>query len=288
MNLKRAVGTMTKVGEATLFLQNFAEYQSQALAGTGWAIWPNVGPMQRLQNLMIEQHSKALDQMEKIRENVDLTREAKARRAGAVFETYTTIIKPALPTIQETAQNLYTYASGKMQPVLPLSSTDAVGAALDAECRAYTHDLPRDQRMQLILEMSRGQDLRIAAAVLRGPARISGYTDDQVIRLGAAGIATAYPEAVITLGKLAVGVREVLMNARSLGLDIIRAGVGIDSLAAEIQNWVNPGDGYAKLIAWLEPIPLDLPGGPLPPEMVGAQEKATADQETANQEAEPA
>jgi len=286
MNLKRSVGTLTKVGEATLFLQNFAEYQGQALAGTRWEIWPNVGPLHRLQNLMIEQHSKALEQMQKIRENADLTREAKARRAAVVFETFITIIKPALPAIQETAQNLYTYASTKMQPVLPLGSADAVGAALDAECRAYTHDLPKEQRMQLIVNMSRGEDLRIAAAVLRGPARISGYTDDQVIRLGAAGIATAYPDAVITLGKLAVGVREVLMNARSLGLDIIRAGVGIDSLASEIQGWVNPGDGYAKLIAWLEPIPLELPGGPLPPEVANAL--AAAEAEAADNETEAA
>jgi hypothetical protein len=273
MNLKRAVGTTTKVGEATLFLQNFVEYQGQALAGTGWQIWSNVGPLHRLQNLMIEQHGKALEQMQKIRENADLTREAKKRRAAAVFETFTTIIKPALPAIQETAQNLYTYASTKMQPVVPLGSGDAVGAALDAECRAYTHDLPKEQRMQLIVNMSRGQDLRIAAAVLRGPARISGYTDDQVIRLGAAGIATAYPEAVITLGKLVVGVREVLMNAHSLGLDIIRAGVGIDSLSTELQNWVSPGDGYAKLVAWLEPIPLELPSGPLPQEVAKALAK---------------
>lgn len=280
MNLNRSVGTISKAGYATVFLHDFHQYQGEALPFTGWALWPNVGPLHRLQNLMLEQHEKASDQMQTIRENADLTKEAKARRSNAVFDAFIAAIKPGLPTIQETAFNLYTYASSKLLPVLTLSSGDMVNASLDAECRAYVSDLPKGERMRLIVDMSQGKEPRIAAAILRGPARISGYSDDQVVRLGAAGIAVAYPDAVITLGQLAIGVRETLMNARSLGLDLIRAGVGINGRAADVQGWVNPGDGYASLVAWLEPIPLELPGAPLPPEVTKALAAAEADQES--------
>ncbi|GKG56535.1 hypothetical protein Tco_0579859 [Tanacetum coccineum] len=50
------------------------------------------------------------------------------------------------------------------------------------------------------------------------------------------------------------------MNARSLALGLITDGVGIDFKEADVQGWVEPGDGYERLAAWLEPIPLELPG----------------------------
>jgi hypothetical protein len=259
---------MQKVGSATVFLHDFKKYHSENLPGTAWALWPNVGPLQRLQDAMLDQYSKASAKMEAIRENADLTREAKTRRSAAAFDDYVMAVKDGIPTIRETAGNLYTYASQKLLPFLALSPADAVGASLDAECRAYTSDLPNNERMNLLMQMRQGQEARIAAAVLRGPARISGYTDEQAVKLGGAGIAIAYPGAVVTLGLLAIGVRETLMNARSLALGLITDGVGIDSKASEVQKWVEPGEGYERLVEWLAPIPLELPGKGPTPEML--------------------
>jgi hypothetical protein len=260
MNLQRSVGAMQKVGSATVFLHDFKKYHSENLPGTAWALWPNVGPLQRLQDAMLDQYSKASAKMEAICENADLTREAKTRRSAAAFDDYVMAVKDGIPTIRETAQNLYTYASQKILPFLALSPNDAVGASLDAECRAYTSDLPNNERMNLLMQMRQGKEVRIAAAVLRGPARISGYTDEQAVKLGGAGIAIAYPDAVITLGLLAIGVRETLMNARALAVGLITDGVGIDNKATEVQKWGDFGDGYANLAEWLTPIPLELPG----------------------------
>lgn len=276
MNLKRSVGTLQRVCSATIFLHNFQQYQSESLAGTSWALWPNVGPLQRLQNTLLDQHSQATAKMEAIRENADLTREAKTRRSAAVFDAFVVAVKDGIPTVRESAANLYTYASQKLLPFLALSPTDAVNSSLDAECRAYTSDLPNNERMTLLAAMQQGKDPRIAAAILRGPARISGYTDDQAVRLGAAGIAVAFPAAVVTLGLLAIGVRETLMNARSLALGLITDGVGIDGKATEVQNWIEPGDGYQHLAAWLEPIPLELPGSGPTAEMLRNQPSSVA------------
>lgn len=271
MNLKRSVGTLTRLGTGSAFLHNFAQYQSESLPGTTWPLWPNVGPLQRVQTAMIEAHAKALEKMQVIRENADLTMEAKERRSNAVFDEYVGVVSPGLPTVRETAGNLAVYATGKLLPVLSLVPTDAVNASLDSECRAYASDLPKAERMRLLMDMSNGQDPRIAAAILRAPARISGYTAAQVTGLGAAGIAVAFPAAVITLGLLAIGVRETLMNARSLALDVINNGVRIDGRAASVTNWIEPGEGYARLIDWLEPIPLELPGNGPTAEMLNNQ-----------------
>ncbi len=268
MKMNRSVGAMQKVGSATVFLHDFKKYHSENLPGTTWALWSNVGPLQRLQDAMLDQYSKASAKMEAIRENADLTREAKTRRSAAAFDDYVMAVKDGIPTIRETAGNLYNYASQKLLPFLALSPTDAVGASLDAECRAYTSDLPNNERMNLLMQMRQGQEARIAAAVLRGPARISGYTDEQTVKLGGAGIAIAYPDAVVTLGLLAIGVRETLMNARSLALGLITDGVGIDNKAVEVQKWTDLGDGYASLAEWLDPIPLELPGKGPTPEML--------------------
>ncbi|MCQ3001425.1 hypothetical protein NLO98_16875 [Pseudomonas syringae] len=268
MNLKRPVGAMQKAGSATVFLHDFKKYHGENLPGTMWPLWPNVGPLQRLQDALLDQHSKAAEKMRAIRENADLTTEAKTRRSAAAFDDYVIAVKDGIPTIRETAGNLYNYASQKLLPFLALSPADAVGASLDAECRAYTSDLPNNDRINLLMQMRQGQESRIAAAVLRGPARISGYTDEQTVKLGGAGIAIAYPDAVVTLGLLAIGVRETLMNARSLALGLITDGVGIDTKAADVQKWADLGDGYASLAEWLDPIPLELPGKGLTDEML--------------------
>ena len=279
MKMNRSVGAMQKVGSATVFLHDFKKYHSENLPGTAWALWPNVGPLQRLQDAMLDQYSKASAKMEAIRENADLTREAKTRRSAAAFDDYVMAVKDGIPTIRETAGNLYTYASQKLLPFLALPPADAVGASLDAECRAFTSDLPNNERMNLLMQMRQGQETRIAAAVLRGPARISGYTDEQTVKLGGAGIAIAYPGAVVTLGLLAIGVRETLMNARSLALGLITDGVGIDNKAADVEKWVDPGEGYANLVGWLDPIPLELPGKGPTAEMLKNQPAPTADEE---------
>ncbi|MEN2393230.1 hypothetical protein [Pseudomonas halotolerans] len=280
MNLKKSVGTLTRVGTTSAFLHNFAQYQSESLPGTTWPLWPNVGPLHRVQTTMIDAHSKALEKMQVIRENADLTVEAKVRRSTAVFDAFIDAVKPGLPAVRETAGNLAAFAIGKLLPVLTLAPADAVGASLDAECRAYASDLPNNERMKLLMDLSRGRDPRIAAAILRGPARISGFTDDQVTRLAAAGIAVAYPEAVITLGLLAIGVRETLMNARSMALDVITNGVRIDKKAPEVSNWIDPGEGYAQLVTWLEPIPLELPGSGPTDEMLKNNPPADDDEES--------
>lgn len=283
MNLNKLVGTITRVGTTSAYLQNFVQYQSENLPGTTWPLWPNVGPLQRVQNAMLDAHSKALEKMEAIRENADLTMEAKERRSVAVFEAFIDAVKPGLPTVRETATNLAAYATTKLLPVLALSPTDAVGASLDAECRAYTADLATNPRQAFLMRMRQGDEPRIAAAVLRAPGLISGYTADQVIKLGAAGIAVAYPDAAITLGKLAVGVRETLMNARNLALDVITNGVRIDNRAGEVEKWILPGDGYEQLVAWLKPIPLELPGDgrTATPEMLRNQPTPPVEEEAA-------
>lgn len=281
MKMNRSVGAMQKVGSATVFLHDFKKYHSENLPGTAWALWPNVGPLQRLQDAMLDQYSKASAKMEAIRENADLTREAKTRRSAAAFDDYVMAVKDGIPTIRETAVNLYTYASQKLLPFLALPPADAVGASLDAECRAFTSDLPNNERMNLLMQMRQGQETRIAAAVLRGPARISGYTDEQTVKLGGAGIAIAYPGAVVTLGLLAIGVRETLMNARSLALGLITDGVGIDNKAADVEKWVDPGEGYANLVGWLDPIPLELPGKGPTAEMLKNQPAPVADADDA-------
>ena len=281
MKMNRSVGAMQKVGSATVFLHDFKKYHSENLPGTAWALWPNVGPLQRLQDAMLDQYSKASAKMEAIRENADLTREAKTRRSAAAFDDYVMAVKDGIPTIRETAGNLYTYASQKLLPFLALPPADAVGASLDAECRAFTSDLPNNERMNLLMQMRQGQETRIAAAVLRGPARISGYTDEQTVKLAGAGIAIAYPGAVVTLGLLAIGVRETLMNARSLALGLITDGVGIDNKAADVQKWTDLGDGYASLAEWLDPIPLELPGKGPTPEMLKNSPPADDDEAAA-------
>lgn len=279
MNLNKLVGTITRVGTTSAYLQNFVQYQSESLPGTTWPLWPNVGPLQRVQNAMLEAHAKALEKMEAIRENADLTMEAKERRSVAVFEAFIDAVSPGLPTVRETATNLAAYATTKLLPVLTLPPTDVVGASLDAECRAYTADLDNNARQAFLMRMRQGDEPRIAAAVLRAPGPISGYTSEQVVKLAAAGIAVAFPDAAITLGKLAVGVRETLMNARSLALDVITNGVGIDKRAGEVEKWILPGEGYAQLVAWLEPIPLELPGNGPTAEML--KNKPTPDVEAA-------
>jgi len=279
MRLNRPVGKLTRVGTCSIFINDFSQYQSQSLPGTSWALWPNVGPLHRVQSAMIDAHSKAMDKMRAIREDADLTGDAKERRSVAVFDAFVDAVKSGLPTVQETADNLAAYAISKLLPVLSLASGDVVGATLDAECRAYTSDLDDSTRNTFLMSMRQGDEPRIAAAVLRAPGPISGFTQDQVVKLGAAGIAVAYPDAAITLGKLAVGVREILMGANSLAMDVITNGVQIDKKESDVKAWADPGEGYAKLVAWLEPIPIELPGSTSPPEAVHTRGADDSDQE---------
>lgn len=268
MQLNQAVGTLTRIGGASAFVNDFVQYQGQNLPGTKWALWPNVGPLLRLQNLIMDQHETALAKAQRICENADLTRTAKARQSLDAYTLFADAAKSALPSIAETATNLHTFASSHLLPVQPLAATDAAGAAMDAECRAYVYDLNSQERSELMGEIRLGREQRITAAVLRGPARLSGFTNAQLVQLGAAGIAVNYPDAVLTLGRLAGGMRDLLHMIQTLGHDVIRAGVELDSKSAEIGSLNKLSPGLVDLIEWLKPIPLELPSTtPLPPEM---------------------
>ncbi|WP_230390349.1 hypothetical protein [Pseudomonas guariconensis] len=169
----------------------------------------------------------------------------KARQSLDAYTLFTDAAKAALPSIAETA-----------------------GAAMDAECRAYVYDLNSKDRSDLMAEMRQGREQRITAAILRGPARLSGFSNEQLIQLGAAGIAVHHTDAVLTLGRLAGGMRDLLHMVQPLGNDVIRAGVELDSKTAEIGSLTKVSQGLMDLIEWLKPIPLELPSNtPLTPEM---------------------
>ncbi|MNT91747.1 hypothetical protein D3C72_2328970 [compost metagenome] len=62
--------------------------------------------------------------------------------------------------------------------------------------------------------------------------------------------------------------RDLLHMIQTLGHDVIRAGVELDSKSAEIGSLNKLSPGLVDLIEWLKPIPLELPSTtPLPPEM---------------------
>lgn len=258
MNLRLPFGTIKSVGYASVFINDFAQYRETNLPGTGWALWPNVGPLHRAQTLLIDLHASALKDVEKVRENADLTVQAKTRRSLEVFNIFADGVLSTLPSLAQTAEHLHTYAADKLVPVQQLASGDAVSAALDAECRAYVLKLETVDRANLIAQMRQGNEPRITAAILRGPATVSGLTSDQLVALSAAGIAVAYKDAVITLAKLAIGIREVQRLAEGLGKDIIRAGVGIDGSTKDTESWTKPSSSLEALLAWLSPIPLEI------------------------------
>lgn len=277
MQLNHAVGTLTRIGGASAFVNDFVQYQGQNLPGTKWALWPNVGPLMRLQNLIMDQHQTALAKAQRIRENADLTTAAKARQSLDAYTLFADAAKAALPSIAETATNLHTFASTQLLPVQPLASTDSASAAMDAECRAYVYDLTSKDRAELMGEIRLGREKRITAAILRGPARLSGFSNAQLVQLGAAGIAVNYAEAVMTLGRLAGGMRDLLHMVQTLGHDVIRAGVQLDSKTSEISSLTNVSQGLLDLIEWLKPIPLELPSNtPLPPEMAEQMKQQTS------------
>lgn len=260
MKLNRPVGSIKSVGYASVFINDFAQYRDKNMPGSNWGLWQNVATLQRSQILLMDLHADALKAVEKVRENADLTREAKTRRSREIFNSFVEGARTVLPEIAKTAENFYAFASEKLTAVQALAANDTVQAGLDAECRAYVRSLNAAEQASLIGEIRQGNEPRIAAVILRGPARVSGLKNIQLTVLGAAGIAVAHGEAVITLAKFAIGIREVQMLARGLGGDIIRAGVGIESLTAEIEPWVKPSPALESLFAWLEPIPLELPG----------------------------
>ena len=277
MQLNHAVGTLTRIGDASAFVNDFVQYQGQNLPGTKWALWPNVGPLMHLQNLIMDQHGAALAKAQRIRENADLTTVAKARQSLDAYTLFADAAKAALPSIAETATNLHTFASTQLLPVQPLSSTDAAGAAMDAECRAYVYDLNSKDRSDLMAEMRQGREQRITAAILRGPARLSGFSNQQLIQLSAAGIAVHHADAVLTLGRLAGGMRDLLHMVQTLGNDVIRPGVELDSKTAEIGSLTKVSQGLVDLIEWLKPIPLELPSNtPLPPETAERMKQQTS------------
>jgi|GEM_PF-2583650 len=280
MNLNKATGILTSLGYASVFLNDFTIYQGKNLPGTSWPLWQNLAVLQRMQNLVQELHAEAIKAADKVRENADLTREAKTRRSIEIFNGYVSAASVVMPNADETAQNLYSFATDKIRPVQPLTSTDVVNAQLDAECRAYVFDLSPGERAELVGEIRNGGQQRIAAALFRGPARISGFKDQQLVMLEAAGIAAGYPDTIITLAKIAIGIRELQMTAAGLGRDVIRAAVGIDNQQSKISGWDKPGPGLQALFDWLKPIPLEIPGV-LPDEVI----KARKDQATEQPEA---
>lgn len=274
MKLNRPVGTIKSLGYSSVFINDFEQYRGQKLPGSGWDLWQNVAALQRSQLTLIDLHAEALKAVEKVRENADLTREAKTRRSREIFKNYADGARSVFPDLAKTAQNFHTYAYGKLTAVQDLASADVVGASLDAECRSYVRSLRTEDQASLIGEIRQGGEPRIAAAILRAPAKVSGLKNDQLAVLGAAGIAVAHGDAVVTLAKLAVGIRELHMLALGLGRDVIRAGVGIESLETEIEPWAKPSAGLESLFTWLEPIPLELPGaGRSTPEMKEREKK---------------
>lgn len=260
MRFNFAVGTSQSVGYASVTVNDFAHYRDKNMPGTNWGLWQNVAALQRSQMALLDLHAEALKSAEKVRENADLTREAKARRSREIFNNFAEVARSVLPDLSKTAENFFTFASEKLTAVQPLPASDTVQAGLDAECRAYVRSLDTMEQSELIGQIRQGNEPRIAAAVLRGPARVSGLKNEQLLTLAAAGIAVAHEEAVITLAKLAISIRELQLLAMRLGKDVIRAAVGIESLDSETESWNKPLDSLESLFAWLKPIPLEIFG----------------------------
>lgn len=272
MRIDQPNGTLQRIGGAAVYLNNFTDYSGQNLPNTKWPLWPNVKNLANFQAALLEQHARALPVLQKIRENADLTSEAKTRQSREVFNEFALVVKSGLPSVTECAANLATYAQRHLRPVQDIEPTDAAGAALDAECRAYAFKLKPDDRAELVGDIRQGLEQRIAAAILRGPARLSGFTRNQLIALGAAGIAANYPDAVMTLGKLACSMRDLHYMAQTLGHDVVRAGASTqkDQLSKEVGSWGTTNEGLNALIEWLKPIPLELPNKNQPAEMAEA------------------
>lgn len=277
MRFNFAVGTSQSVGYASAIINDFSQYRDKNMPGTNWGLWQNVAALQRSQTILLDLHAEALKSAEKVRENVDLTREAKTRRSREIFNIFADGARSVLPDLSKTAENFYTFASEKLTAVQALPSSDTVQAGLDAECRAYVRSLNVTEQSELIGEIRLGNEPRIAAAILRGPARISGLKNGQLQSLAAAGIAVAHEEAVLTLTRLAIGIREVQLLAMRLGKDVIRAAVGIESLDGETESWNKPLATLESLFAWLKPIPLEISGAQrVTPEMEARAKKQQA------------
>lgn len=279
MRIDQANGTLQRIGGASVYLNNFTDYSGQNLPNTQWPLWPNVRNLANFQAALLEQHARALPVLQKIRENADLTSEAKARQSREVFNEFALVVKSGLPSVTECAANLAAYAQRHLRPVQEIAPTDAASAALDAECRAYAASLKPEERADLVGDIRQGLEQRIAAAILRGPARLSGFTRNQLIALGAAGIAANYPDAVMTLGKLACSMRDLHFMAQTLGHDVVRAGASTqkDQLSKEVGAWGTTNEGLDDLIEWLAPIPMELPRKNTPDEVGKAQGSAEAD-----------
>ncbi|WGK61481.1 hypothetical protein QAO71_15760 [Halopseudomonas sp. SMJS2] len=279
MRIDQANGTLQRIGGATVYLNNFTDYSGQNLPNTKWPLWPNVRNLSNFQAALLEQHARALPALQKIRENADLTSEAKTRQSREVFNEFALVVKSGFPSVTECAANLATYAQRNLRPVQDIEPTDAASAALDAECRAYAFKLKPEGRAELVGDIHQGIEQRIAAAILRGPARLSGFTRNQLIALGAAGIAANYPDAVMTLGKLACSMRDLHYMTQTLGHDVVSAGASTqkDQLSKEVGSWGTTNEGLNALIEWLKPIPLELPRKNAPGEVGKARDNVEAD-----------
>lgn len=260
MNLSKPVGSLQNINGASVYVADLELFRHEGAVIPAWSSVSHVRPLISMQEAAIRLHGEFTEQMRRVVENADLTREAKKRQTTDYVTTFLAGIETDLPRLNEAAAAALSVAGRQLLPAAPLTQADAVQATLDVEARAFLRSMGKQDRDAFMLQMSRGQHPEITSSVLRGPAILSGLDPRAHANLAAAGIANNHETAVRQLAMYAGSLRDLLWMSSTLAKNLLGKAVEPgSSLAGRIENWHAATPAINELITWLKPIPVDLP-----------------------------
>lgn len=215
-----------------------------------WRAGGSMSAAGRLQDAALLAFSEAGNAIIKVKADTDLTPEAKSRRVIAAADAYVNQVGPIVKELNAGMASLAETAPRMLSAVQPLKEGDMVGELRDQELRAFMRSASQSERQKIVMAMNRGEHEELTAAVMRGPAIVSGLNSETVDSLNRAGIATSYRASINELHNLLMVrddvIRTALSGIQSLGhIDANAQAAGIRANA-----W-RSDDGADALRSWL-------------------------------------
>ncbi len=227
----------------------------KALVITTTAKWPagrNIAPAEEVQNATLLQFTEQGEAIIKVQQNGDLTPEAKSRYTMNAADAYVSVVGKAVARLNEGMASLADAAPRMLSGVAPLERGDLVGEMRDQELRAIMRGTAGNDRKALMMEINKGDQPSLAAAILRGAPIASGLTTSSLESIRRAGVLASYHEELYQLRDLLL-VRDDVIRTAIAGVDALAAiDPGAKSAAIRATSAWRSDEGAEAFRAWLD------------------------------------
>ncbi|MCE8020176.1 hypothetical protein HOP51_08615 [Halomonas sp. MCCC 1A11036] len=208
--------------------------------------------------------AETIDSIEAVRSNRDMKAEAIKRKTDEIAADFIKSVQEMAAWADDEATGLLNGFSALI-PVRDLKESDMGSHLRDQELRAFLRNLDTKERRLLLRECESGKHPELTAAMLRGPAMLSGITEEQKVSLANAGVVSSNPDEVKQYQAL-LGMSSEVRRTLSQAAEAVGKASG-NEYFVNLAKGLSVGQTEQCLRDLIESLPLErLPAEPVPEE----------------------